>query len=162
MVIKCLFCLFLGQRGYCCHHWWQPLNKQQCCIITISKKKNMCGGGLGKSLPPRIKNGIALMSSPGLVLVHRITDREQINTLLITGVATMKSHCNLTRVMRKQTLRSLLLLHAKKNWGTGAPPILLWLWHRLQNIIYEDSRVIFCRRCHTQRRIDGVWQRQRP
>ncbi len=42
----------------------------------------------------------------------------------------------------------------------GAPPFLLWAWHRLQNISYEGSRVIFYSRCHTQRRIGGAPARQ--
>ena len=49
----------------------------------------------------------------------------------------------------------------------------LCVWHWLQNIIYDGSRVIFYSQCHTQRRIGGaqtagpptllwVCQRQRP
>ena len=42
----------------------------------------------------------------------------------------------------------------KKDWLAGAPQILLWVWYRLQNIIYEGSRVvIFYSRWHTKRRI---------
>ncbi len=59
-------------------------------------------------------------------------------------------------VTRKQTVKSLSLSYAKKDWRAGAPPILLWVWHRLQNIIYEGRRVMFYSRCHTQRRIGGA------
>ncbi len=59
----------------------------------------------------------------------------------------------MTRLARKQTLKSLSLSYPIQM--AGAPPILLWVWHRLQNIIYEVSRVIFYSRCHTQRRIGG-------
>ncbi len=36
-----------------------------------------------------------------------------------------------------------------------APSILLWVWHWLQNIIYEGSRVIFYSQCHTQKGLAG-------
>ena len=49
-----------------------------------------------------------------------------------------KSHY-LMHVTRKQTLRSLSFSYPKKDWQDGAPPILLLVWHRLQNIIYEGS-----------------------
>ncbi len=88
------------------------------------------------------------------------------------GVVTTKNACfwenkSAVLMLRKQTLRFLSLSYPKKDWRSGAPPILLWVWHQLQNIIYEGSRVIFYSGCHSQRRIGGppvhpwVWQRQR-
>ncbi len=37
--------------------------------------------------------------------------------------------------------KTVLLSYPKKDWWAGVPPILLWVWHRLQNIIYEGSKV---------------------
>ncbi len=61
--------------------------------------------------------------------------------------------------MRKRALRSLSLSYPKKDWRAGpnqslagrAPSILLFVWHRLQNIICW---------CHTLRRIGGAPTRQ--
>ncbi len=68
--------------------------------------------------------------------------------------------CDTCHEKNRPHARSLSLSYLKKDWWAGAPPILLWVWHRLQNIIYEGSRVIFYSRCHTQRRIGGAQARQ--
>ncbi len=36
IVIKCLFCLFLGQIVHCCHHRWQPSPKT--CVLCLYTK----------------------------------------------------------------------------------------------------------------------------
>ncbi len=66
------------------------------------------------------------------------------------------SNKNMMRVTRKQTLKVFVIVIPKEGLAGGAPPILLWIWHRLQNKIYEGSRVIFYSRWNTQRRIGGA------
>ena len=56
--------------------------------------------------------------------------------------------------------RSFINTNVTLQWLTAPSSDHIWVWHRLQNIIYEGSRVIFYSRCRTQRRIGGAPARQ--
>ena len=115
------------------------------CKVVWGLKISLCIRS--ESRMPNVKNDFGFLKSPylrgGDVLSH--------SSIMLSPY--------MTRVTRKQTLRSLSS-HPEKDWRAGALQILLWVWHRLQNIIYEHSRVIFYSRCHIQRRIGGAPARQ--
>ncbi len=54
----------------------------------------------------------------------------------------------------KPDLKVFVVVIPKEGWACMAAPILLWVWHRLQNIIYQGSRGIFYGRCQTHRRME--------
>ena len=51
---------------------------------------------------------------------------------------------------QKTCLKIFVTVIPKERLVGGAPPILLLVWHRLQNIMSEGSRVQFYSRCHTK------------
>ncbi len=51
--------------------------------------------------------------------------RMETRNINVWGVVLGKD--KMTRVIRKQTLRSLSFPYAKKDWRAGVPPILLWV-----------------------------------
>ena len=53
----------------------------------------------------------------------------------------------------KMYLKIFVIVVPKEGLADLASPILLVVWHRLQNVISEDNRVKCYSRCHTQRRI---------
>ncbi len=54
-------------------------------------------------------------------------------------------------------LNIFVVVIPKEGVAGGAPPILLWVWHRQQNtcIILESRRVQYYSRCHTQKDRQG-------
>ncbi len=61
----------------------------------------------------------------------------------------------LSRMPQNMSLKIFFIVTPKEKLVGGAPPILLLVWHRLQNIIYESSRVHFHCRCHTRQSLFG-------
>ena len=58
-------------------------------------------------------------------------------------------------VSEKRCLNIFVVVIPKEGLTGGAQPILILVWHRLQNIIYEGSSIQFYSWCCTQRRIGG-------
>ena len=69
-----------------------------------------------------------------------------------------KSTKNLPCITRKQTF--FVVIPKEGLAGPCHTQRRVWVWYRLQNIIYLGSRVIFHSRCHIQRRIGEAPARQ--